>query len=89
MTLTITLDADTERGIASKAARLGISPAEYLERLAKRAARPRTAQARRTPIAKPESAAETLKKLIGSVHGTSGPRPGVAWSDIEAACDDH
>lgn len=39
MTLTVNLDPDTERVISEHAARLGITPAEYLTRLAEQEAR--------------------------------------------------
>jgi hypothetical protein len=78
MTLTINLDDETERVIHRRAARLGISPAAYLERLAQRTAQPREHRAQSKHAASNRSAAEALKEFISSVHGKPGPRPGVA-----------
>ena len=42
MTITLTLDPETERTIEQEAARLGITMSEYVSRLTERSARPRT-----------------------------------------------
>lgn len=77
MTLTVTLDSETEKVIERKAARLGITPSEYLTRLAEKSARQRPGISKSAPNShkKPRTGAELLAELdaAGLLNGYGDP----------------
>jgi hypothetical protein len=80
MSLTVDLDEETEKALERKAARLGVSPSEYLARLAERSTKARSKK-------KVKTLADELTAILGppdfSIEGTEN------WSQIEAPCDPH
>jgi hypothetical protein len=77
MTITITLDAETEKAIERKAARLHISPAACLERLARRSAsRPvkQAAEPEETPARRLKAIVERADPDELKAHGITLPK---------------
>ena len=79
MVYTVTLDLETEQAIERKATRLGVSPSDYLRRLAERDAR------RESPASAPQkSFGDQWRTAFGSRPAGTGTSN---WSEVEAACD--
>ena len=63
MNLTVELTTETEQAITRKAQRLGITPSEYIRRMADRAARPTKPRNARPTTQRPKTCAEVLAEL--------------------------
>ncbi len=83
MTFMVTLDPETEDAILRKANRLGLSPSDYLQRLAEKD----THRRKTAPASGPE---ESFGNKWRAAFGDRPPGSGESnWSEVEAACDTH
>jgi len=81
MVYTVTLDPETEQAIERKATRLGVSPSDYLRRLAERDAHRKAVR----PVTPPQkSFGDQWRTAFGNRPAGTGTSN---WSEVEAACD--